>query len=66
MNWIKKLFKHKPTKRPMTEDEIIEFSKQFCDLYHASCQKYGDDGHDQFKEVIERSSTSVVKSEERT
>ena len=54
MNWIKRLLRKKPQKRQMTEDEVIAFTKQFCGLYHAACRKYGDDGHDQFKQVIER------------
>ncbi len=31
----------------------------FCNLYHGAVRKYGDDGHDQFVELIERVQSGV-------
>lgn len=48
----------KKKRKPMTPEQeanALRFIEQFANLYHGSVKKYGDDGHDQFVEVIERS-----------
>jgi hypothetical protein len=49
---IKQIFiKPKPVELTDTQMKNIE---SICNLYHGAVRKYGDDGHDQFVELLKR------------
>ena len=49
---IKRFFvKPKPKEIDLKQLEGI---KAFCNLYHGAVRKYGDDGHDQFVQLMDR------------
>jgi len=53
MNWFRKK-KSKMTKEQKENLLKLKNIESFCNIYHGAIKKYGDDGHDQFVELLER------------
>lgn len=58
---IKRLFKREPdhlaNMTPEQEERLMKNLEAMARLYHGAVRKYGDDGHDQFVDLVSRQST---------
>ena len=61
-NKIKRLFV-KPKSVEITDAQMRNI-EALCNLYHGAVRKYGDDGHDQFVELMERADPAAGSQSE--